>query len=50
MNESDKKKILQLYGCDEPITSYIIHSGTKIGGTNKSKLKIGSVKNLEDKQ
>lgn len=39
MDETKKKKILELYGCDESISSYMVHSGTKVGNTTKSKLK-----------
>ncbi len=41
MDESKKKRILELYGCDEKINSYMVHSGTKIGNTTKSRLKEG---------
>ncbi len=48
MDESKKKRILKLYGCDESISSYMVHSGTKIGNTTKSKPKEGlAVDDLE---
>ncbi len=47
MDKAQKKRIKALYGCDEKITSYLIHSGTKIGNTTKSKLEQGNVDELE---
>ena len=49
MDSKQKERVEALYGCDEKITFYMIHSGTKIGSTSKAKLDQGLVDELEDK-
>ena len=47
MDEKQKERIKKLYGSEEDITAYMIHSGTKMGNTTISKLKQGFVKDLD---
>ena len=48
MYEKERERVMELYGCNENITSYLISTGTKIGTTSKAKLKQGIVDELED--
>ena len=48
MDDEQKKRVMELYGCDENITSYMINLGYKIGSTTKAKLDRGLVDELED--
>lgn len=48
MDDEEKKRVMELYDCDDDITSYIIHSGTRIGSTTKARLDKGLVDELED--
>ena len=48
MDEAKKKRVLDLYGCSDSISAYLVHSGTKIGSTTKAKLQDGLVDNLDE--
>ena len=49
MDDVQKKRILDLYGCPDSVSSYLIRSGTKVGHTTKSKLEHGSIEELDEK-
>ena len=49
MDDVQKKRILDLYGCSDSVSSYLIRSGTKVGHTTKSKLEHGSIEELDEK-
>ena len=49
MDDIEKKRILDLYGCSDSVSLHVIHSGTKVGHTTKSKLDSGLIKELDEK-
>lgn len=50
VSKQERKRIMDMYGDDKPITSYLISTGSKISTTTQKKLDRGIVDELDDDQ
>ena len=48
MDKKQRKEVMDLYGCKEPISAYMIDSGTKISNTEKKDLENSLVDDLDN--
>lgn len=48
ISKQERKRVMDMYGDDRPVTSYLIRTGSKISTTSKKKLARGIVDELDD--